>query len=338
MPALEPTAASPPGDAWRVLPSGALACQLPPTKEGKPVWLDALLGVKLCEHGHSAGQIHHWRCAARPRAKPEWVTCTCTDAKGLCMDARVKPALPADVPAYHRVLWRDSEPVLLEAKGRWGVRVPGKPKGHGVFLAADGTPLCAHGFSASELRKRRTKQRVQAVSKLQAWWRAMTREARASVRDAMLGAVPPSRELRQAAAVWRLHSEWRRVASRHSNPWAKTRGRPPARVEASPCSCSTAGLRIDRFNAGQYGRNKKRPRHAPTLADVDPADTDRGADTDPAADTDHGDTDREAEPAERAEPTDAAERADAAEPAEPIEPIEPTDAIHAAEPIDHSAE
>ena len=182
MPALEPTAASPPGDAWRMLPSGALACQLPPTKEGRPVWLDALLGVKLCEHGHSAGQIHHWRCAARPRAKPEWVTCTCTDAKGLCMDARVKPALPADVPAYHRVLWRDSEPVLLEAKGRWGVRVPGKPKGHGVFLAADGTPLCAHGFSASELRKRRTKQRVQAVSKLQAWWRAMTREARACER------------------------------------------------------------------------------------------------------------------------------------------------------------
>ena len=135
MPALEPTAASPPGDAWRMLPSGALACQLPPTKEGKPVWLDALLGVKLCEHGHSAGQIHHWRCAARPRAKPEWVTCTCTDAKGLCMDARVKPALPADVPAYHRVLWRDSEPVLLEAKGRWGVPVPGKPKGHDVFLA-----------------------------------------------------------------------------------------------------------------------------------------------------------------------------------------------------------
>ena len=267
MPALELTAASPPGDAWRVLPSGALACQLPPSKEGKPVWLDALLGVKLCEHGHSAAQIHHWRCAARPRAKPEWVACTCTDAKGLCIDARVKPALPADVPAYHRVLWRDSEPVLLEAKGRWGVPVPGKPKGHDVFLAADGTPLCAHGFSASELRKRRAKQRVQAASKLQAWWRAIGREARASVRAAMIDASTAraahlSRELRHAAAVWRVHSEWRRVASRQSNLWARTRGRPPAPVEPG-CRCTTAGLRIDRFAAGEYGKRKRKRQDAP---------------------------------------------------------------------------
>jgi len=126
--------------------------------------------------------------------------------------------------------------------------------------------------------------------------------------------------------------------------WLLDKRRPSSSPGA--CSCkpvafpqrtSLVGMQLGRY-AGQYGRNKKRPRHAPTLADVDPADTDRGADTDPAADTDHGDTDREAEPAERAEPTDAAERADAAEPAEPIEPIEPTDAIHAAEPIDHSAE
>ena len=82
MEATAPPITSPPGDEWRVLSSGALAYRLPPTKEGKPVWLDAHHRVKLCEHGHSAAQIHHWQCAARPRAKPEWVTCTCADAKG----------------------------------------------------------------------------------------------------------------------------------------------------------------------------------------------------------------------------------------------------------------
>ena len=106
--------------------------------------------------------------------KTSW---TCAGANGLCMEAA-----PRNAPACHRVLWRDAEPVLLQPNRRWGVRVPGKPKGHDVFLAADGTPLCAHGFSASELRKRRAKQRVQAASKLQAWWRAMTREARACER------------------------------------------------------------------------------------------------------------------------------------------------------------
>ena len=57
---------SPPGDEWRVLPSGVLAYRLPPTKAGKQVWLDALRRVKVCEHGHSAAQMRHWRCKARP--------------------------------------------------------------------------------------------------------------------------------------------------------------------------------------------------------------------------------------------------------------------------------
>ena len=142
-------------DAWRVLSSGALAYRMPPTKQGKAIWLDATRRVKLCEHGQSATQIHHW-CASRPRTKPEWVACTCTDAKGLCADAKaqVETALPDSVPAYHAVLWRDNRPELLKPKGRWAVRVPGKPKGSDVFLDADGTPLCPHGFSASELHRR----------------------------------------------------------------------------------------------------------------------------------------------------------------------------------------
>ena len=278
MEATAPPTASPPGDEWRVLSSGALAYRLPPTKEGKPIWLDALQGVKLCEHGHSAAQIHHWRCAARPRAKPDWVTCTCPDAKGLCMEAAPgkAPMLPADAPEYHRVLWRDAEPVLLQPNGQWGVRVPGKPKGHDVFLAANGTPLCAHGFSASELAKRRARQRVQAASKIQAWWRAMDRDARASVRAAMLHSVvsatasmPPSHGLRRAAAVWRTHSEWRRIASRQSNPWARPRGRPPTRrADAPTCRCSTAGLRIDRLCPEQRGRRKRPRAHAPPLVEL----------------------------------------------------------------------
>ena len=50
----EPPSTEPPlDDAWRVLSSGALAYRQPPTKAGRPVWLDALRRVKLCEHGHS---------------------------------------------------------------------------------------------------------------------------------------------------------------------------------------------------------------------------------------------------------------------------------------------
>ena len=263
MPALEPAPEhiderSPTSD-WRVLPSGALARQLPPTKEGKPIWLDALLGVKLCEHGHSAAQISHWRCTARPRAKPEWVTCTCSNAKGLWMEY---PSPPADVPAYHRVLWRDATPVLLQPGGRMGVRVPGKPKGHDVFLAADGTPLCAHGFSACQIKKRCEKQRKKAASMLQAWWRAISTEARASVRAAMIDvtaarAVSPSRDLRRAAAVWRNHSEWRRVIRCRSIPGARPRGRPPARAKPMACSCTTAGLRLGRFQGEACGKRKR---------------------------------------------------------------------------------
>ena len=160
-----PSTERPLDDAWCVLSSGALAYRQPPTKTGRPVWLDALRCVRLCEHGHSATQIHHWHCAARPRVKPEWIECNCTHAKGLCMDAKEPPPeMPADVPPYHAVLWRDAQPTLLEPNGVWAVKVPGKPKGQEVYLDGDGTPCCAHGFSVSQLRAWRARERAGAAA------------------------------------------------------------------------------------------------------------------------------------------------------------------------------
>ena len=159
MEATMPPAASPPGDEWRILPSGVLAYRLPPTKAGKQIWLGALRCVKVCEHGHSAAQMRHWRCTARPRAKPEWVVCCCTDTDGLYMSAAApKPELPATVPAYHCVLWRDAQPTMLSPKGVLAVRVPGMPKGQEVFLDARGTPRCAHGFTVHELMRQQRAQ------------------------------------------------------------------------------------------------------------------------------------------------------------------------------------
>ena len=59
---------SAPDHHFRVLPSGRLAFRLPDTKAGKQVWLDVVRRVKLCACGHSMIEMHHWRCAARPRA------------------------------------------------------------------------------------------------------------------------------------------------------------------------------------------------------------------------------------------------------------------------------
>ena len=139
--------ASPPDDSWAVLASGALAYRLPPVN-GKPIWLDAVLRVKLCEHGHSASQIMNWRRSNPARVKPEWETCDCTDMKGLTMYPKAKPELPTVAPAYHHVLWRNAQPVRLEPGGVWAVRVPGKPKGREVFIDRHGVPRCAHALPA----------------------------------------------------------------------------------------------------------------------------------------------------------------------------------------------
>lgn len=58
-----------PPEGWRVLSSGALAYRQPPTKAGRPVWLDALRRVKLCEHGHSTLVAGPGRAAPVDRAR-----------------------------------------------------------------------------------------------------------------------------------------------------------------------------------------------------------------------------------------------------------------------------
>ena len=261
-----------PDDKWRVLPSGLLAYKLP-SKKGKPIWFDAMNGVKVCEHGASGAQIHHWRSSARPRPKPHWVTCDCTDAKGLTTNPKKVPQLPADVPAYHEVLWRQAQPELLQPKGVLAVAVPGKPKGHSVYLDAEGKPLCAHGYTASELRRRRMNERVAAASKLQQWWLMLPSPWRKAVRTELLrhqGAAAatftaPPTELRLAAVVWRTQSERRREA-----PSIRRRRRTEKR-SAITCRCTTAGLRLERFciEPREEWPSRKRKQRA-DATDIDP--------------------------------------------------------------------
>ena len=156
-------------DRFRVLSSGILAYRLPPTAHGREVWFDPVKRVKLCKHGYTMAQIHHWRCPARPRTRPPWVECTCQDAKGLYVDPLAKPDLTngALVPPYHRVLWRDGEPTRLDYKGILAVRVPGYPKGHEVYVDAYGTTRCPQCFTESTLRHRRQRQEARAATLLQ---------------------------------------------------------------------------------------------------------------------------------------------------------------------------
>ena len=44
-----------PDARFRVLPSGLLAFRLPDSKVGKPVWLDVVRRLKVCEHGPQGG-------------------------------------------------------------------------------------------------------------------------------------------------------------------------------------------------------------------------------------------------------------------------------------------
>ena len=235
-----------------VLPSGRLAFRLPDTKAGKQVWLDVVRRVKLCPCGHSMIEMHHWRCAARPRAKPEWVQCQC-DSKGLFTNPKAKPELPADVevPSYASVLWRDSAPKVLQPANVLAVRVPGKPKGIEVWIDALGRARCAHGFTESGLLRAHQMRKQQAATVLQDWWRRLGFSERGAVREALLrGAqAPPSDDLERAAVVWRQCSMQRREDVSEKK---RERGRPAPK----PCGCRTGGLRREMFGTLQ---RRKRP-------------------------------------------------------------------------------
>ena len=254
-----------PDHRFQVLPSGILAFRLPETnasrKAGKEVWLDVLHRVKVCPCGHSMDEMHHWKCAASPRVKPEWVKCQC-DSKGLYTNLKAKPALPADVvvPSYASVLWRDGTPKLLVPINVAAVRVPGMPNGVEVWIDADGKARCRHGFTESALTRRHQMRRQQAASMLQDWWLQLSTSMRANVREALWqatrggGHVFPSKELKGAAAVWRCCSELRRKVAFDTGQKRKRSQRQPA---AKPCNCRPGGLRREIFGTMQ---RQKRPR------------------------------------------------------------------------------
>jgi hypothetical protein len=244
---------------WRVLSSGALAYRQPPSKHGRAVWLDAVLGVRLCEHGQSATQIHHWRCKARPREKPGWVACTCEDANGLCMDTIAPPAeLPSSVPPYHEVLWRDAQPTTLD-NGVRAVKVPGKPKGAEVYLDAEGRTRCQHGLTYAQLRERRARQRASAATRLQTWWRALDAAERSAVRAELRRhqrepplAAPFAEPFAEPTALQRAADVWRDLPRRATPP-------------TSSCACATRGMRLERFGyRTDHSASSSRKRHQQT--------------------------------------------------------------------------
>ena len=240
--AAKPLASDAPIDPdWRVLSSGALAYRQPPSKRGRVVWLDAVLGVRLCEHGHSATQIHHWRCKARPREKPGWIACTCEDAIGLCMDTIAPPAeLPASVPPYHEVLWRDAQPATLE-NGVRAVKVPGKPKGAEVYLDAEGRTRCPHGLTYAQLRERRACERASAATRLQTWWRTLDAAERRAVRTELRRQqrVPPlATPFAEPTALQRAADVWRDLPRRATPPRLILNVPPPLQPHAGACGAS----------------------------------------------------------------------------------------------------
>ena len=233
-----------PDPRFRVLPSGLLGFRLPDTKEGKPVWLDVVGRVKLCEHGVSMTQMHHWRCEARPRPKPSWLQqCQC-GTKGLFTNPTAKPTLPTDVevPSYASVLWRDGQAKRLPSTNVLAVRVPGLSKGRQVWMDDEGHALCEHGFSESALTRAHRMRTQRAASLLQEWWRLLGHEERSSVREALLHATP-SAGLTRAAETWRQGSERRRRTA----PPKRKRGR----AWPEPCGCCPGGLRREVFGTMQ---------------------------------------------------------------------------------------
>lgn len=245
---------------FRVLASGVLAFRLPDSKAGKPVWLDVVRRLKVCEHGHSMHEMHHWNCAARPRAKPTWVDCQC-GTKGLFTDTKAKPVLPTDVvvPSYASVLWRDGTPKRLQPTNVLAVRVPGKPKEREVWIDEEGRARCEHGCTESGITRTLRQRKERSASLLQQWWRQLDHEARAGVRRVLLHTVPSkaseasegSEASKAAASVWRRLSEERRQQEAYGT---KKRKRGPAAMEW--CGCRPGGLRREIFGTTQRGEKR----------------------------------------------------------------------------------
>lgn len=269
-----------PDPCFRVLDTGILGFRLTDSKEGKPVWLDVINRVKVCEHGVSMSQMHHWRCTSSSRPKPFWLQhCQC-DTKGLYTDPKARPTLPADleVPSYASVLWRDRLPERLPSTSVLAVRVPGLSKGREVWMDAGGTSRCKHGFSESALARHQQKHPQRAALLLQEWWRLLDHEERSSVHEALLHATP-SKRLASAASIWRHTSEHRREMRRseaNQAVVAATAGkRKRGRAWPHPCGCCRCGLRREIFGtASRPGRTEPKKARAhgatPTTSDAAP--------------------------------------------------------------------
>ena len=127
----EESAGGAPALEWRVLESGILAVKTPlevVTVQGtRSVWFEPRKKRLVCPHGWGQYHLSSWN---GPRAadfpKPNWTTCDCKSATGLCARKKLREevlASDARAPSYYETLKAtigvtELRPGLARARGR----------------------------------------------------------------------------------------------------------------------------------------------------------------------------------------------------------------------------
>ena len=151
----EESAGGAPALEWRVLESGVLAVKTPlevVTVQGtRSVWFEPRKKRLVCPHGWGQYHLSSWN---GPRAadfpKPNWTTCDCKSATGLCARKKLREevlASDARAPSYYETLVATIGVTELRP-GLVGARVPG------VVGADGGAFYMVKGDAASVLRCR----------------------------------------------------------------------------------------------------------------------------------------------------------------------------------------
>ena len=171
----EQSAGGAPALEWRVLESGVLAVKTPlevVTVQGtRSVWFEPRKKRLVCPHGWGQYHLSSWN---GPRAadfpKPNWTTCDCKSATGLCARKKLREevlASDARAPSYYETLVATIGVTELRA-GLVGARVPGAvgPDG-GAFYMVKGDAAsvlrCRHGQTTHTLgAQTRERQRYAA--------------------------------------------------------------------------------------------------------------------------------------------------------------------------------
>ena len=257
---------------WRVLESGVLATATSTevvTEQGRRrVWCDPRGGGRLvCEHGWGAYHLNGWN---GPRAhlfsKPEWTTCDCRSATGLCGGRGAKrqrchgPAESADClegegsggesdrtvvacglarvkpPSYYETLVAQHGTTELRP-GLKGARVPGVVGAGGAafYLVQGDAPSvlrCRHGHTTNTLSAQARERRRWAAGLVL----AALFGRRVAVRALLGGAASP-------AAVTTAHGTAKALV-RLLVAWNATREARRARRGVVACGCASVYVSV----------------------------------------------------------------------------------------------